>query len=131
MARHLAKARRKEKSTGKELHTRAQQQGQNEQEEVTGMDTQGEQYTSTPNGAKRRRINRDGDSVSSPAVSREVDEETGRSSQPDDVRIPQFKTLPRDTDGYVLTQSRVITSDWQQLHSWVHCPCSARELPHL
>jgi len=69
------------------------------------METEGEQHVTIPNGAKRRRINGDGDSVSSPAVSQEVDEE---SSQ---IRIPQFKTLPRDTDGYVLTQSLVITSD--------------------
>ena len=66
------------------------------------MDTEGEQHVTIPNGAKRRRINGDDDSVSSPAVSQEADEEFSR--------IPQFKTLPRNTDGYVLTQSLVITS---------------------
>ena len=75
------------------------------------MDTEGEQHTSMHNGTKRRRINSDGDSVSSPAVSQDVDEETELSSHPDDVRIPLFETLPRDTDGYVLTQSLVVASD--------------------
>ena len=90
----------------KELHIRAQQQ-----ERRRRMDIEGERHTSTHNGAKRQRINSDGDSISSPAVSQDVDEETELSSQPDGVRIPQFKTLPRDTDGYVLTHSLVIASD--------------------
>ena len=74
-------------------------------------DTEGEQHTGTFKGAKRRRINRDGDSVPSRAASQEVDEDTERSSQTKDVQFPEFKTLPRDTDGYVFSQVLMIGSD--------------------
>lgn len=106
------------KYTMKETRTRAQRQQQGEEEgeeakttEMEHEDTEGEQHTGTFKGAKRRRINRDGDSVPSRAASQEVDEDTERSSQAKDVRFPEFKTLPRDTDGYVFSQVLMIGSD--------------------
>ncbi|KXN89001.1 Structural maintenance of chromosomes protein 5 [Leucoagaricus sp. SymC.cos] len=104
------------KEEGRKTRAKAQEQQQEEQDvegeedvEGEGEDAEGEEddadeeHAGTPKGAKRRRLNVDGNSVPSRTVSQEADEEEdeeGDFSQTP-IRKSEFKTLPRDTDGYI------------------------------
>lgn len=101
---------KKEKTTVKKegRKTRARVQQQEEEEEQQDQDAEGEvdeeEEEHSSKGTKRRRINEDGDSVASRAVSQnteggEVEEENIGSQIPKH----EFKTLPRDVDGYTPT----------------------------
>jgi hypothetical protein len=93
-----------------------QQPQKNEDEEVSDedQDAEGEaeeqdeeegDHTGTPKGAKRRRINVDGDSVPSRPVSQEEEDAEAPATQ---LPNAEFKTLPRDADGCVLIHSIMI-----------------------
>lgn len=74
-----------------------EEEEEEEQEQSVGEEEQGAE--GTPRGAKRRRINGDGDSIPSRTVSQDVEEdEENVGSQ---VPKHEFKTLPRDDDGCV------------------------------
>ncbi|KAF5364198.1 hypothetical protein D9756_000106 [Leucocoprinus leucothites] len=115
MARRLAptsdeEANAQEAPQQQQQEEEAQDEAADEEQDAEGegddRDEEEGQHTGTPKGAKRRRINGDGDSVPSRAVSQEDDEaededEDEQPSQSQPAQKSEFKTLPRDTDGYI------------------------------
>ena len=85
------KVRDKGKRRAVEPEDDAEEQENEQEEEVDA-----EEMAASPKGAKRRRVNDEGDSVPSPAP--DGDDEPEEEPEP-----PRAQTLPRDVDGYAFS----------------------------